>query len=166
MERTLYSYEYVNVPFDAVIRLLADHPDRILGSATDEAATHADEVVRSLSARVAGVEVSHDTRIIVERFVPTGARSGVLPLRWRSARAEALFPAMEAGLEVAAVSLHPPLTQVSLIGRYRPPLGIAGWAGDALVGHRIAEVAVRRFVRGVAATIEAVFAGTPLSNIA
>jgi hypothetical protein len=41
-------------------------------------------------------------------------------------------------------------TQLDLHGRYRPPLGVVGNALDALVGHRIAEASVLRFVQGVA----------------
>ena len=42
-------------------------------------------------------------------------------------------------------------TQVDVDGEYRPPLGAAGNALDALVGHRLAEAAVLRFLRDVAA---------------
>lgn len=164
MERGVYTYEYVNAPFDDITLMLAEHADRVLQPATEDAASQAEELVRSLSATVAGIEVSQQAKISVERFVPTGPRSGVLPLRWRAARADALFPAMEAALEVAAVSLHPPITQISLIGRYRPPFGVIGWAADALIGHRVAEMAASRFVRGVAATLERELSNTLLAS--
>jgi hypothetical protein len=40
-------------------------------------------------------------------------------------------------------------TQIVFDGTYRPPLGGVGKALDALVGHRIAEAAVHRFVNEV-----------------
>lgn len=36
-------------------------------------------------------------------------------------------------------------TQVCLIGRYQPPLGLLGRVGDALIGHRLAEESIGRF---------------------
>jgi hypothetical protein len=37
--------------------------------------------------------------------------------------------------------------------RYRPPAGLLGGLGDALLGHRIAEAAVRNFVMDLAARL-------------
>ena len=41
-------------------------------------------------------------------------------------------------------------TQLDFSGQYEPPLGAVGDAVDALVGHRIAEASVHRFVTDVA----------------
>jgi hypothetical protein len=42
-------------------------------------------------------------------------------------------------------------TQLDFLGRYEPPLGAVGGAVDAVVGHRIAEASVHRFLSDVAA---------------
>ena len=58
-------------------------------------------------------------------------------------------------------------TQIDLHGRYRPPLGVVGDAVDALVGHRLAEASVLRFVADSATRINAelgVRAGAPPSG--
>ena len=60
---------------------------------------------------------------------------------------------MEATLSVYPLSAHE--TQIDLHGRYRPPLGAVGNALDVLVGHRIAEASVLRFVQDIAARINA-----------
>jgi hypothetical protein len=60
---------------------------------------------------------------------------------------------MEATLAVYPLSSEE--TQIDLHGRYRPPLGVLGNAVDALIGHRIAEASVLRFVQDVAARIDA-----------
>jgi hypothetical protein len=60
---------------------------------------------------------------------------------------------MEATLSVYPLSAHE--TQLDLHGRYRPPLGVVGNALDALVGHRIAEATVLRFVQDIATRINA-----------
>jgi hypothetical protein len=41
-------------------------------------------------------------------------------------------------------------TQLDFKGLYEPPLGPLGKAANAMVGHRIAEVSVHRFVSDVA----------------
>jgi hypothetical protein len=71
-----------------------------------------------------------------------------MKLRWKAARAPALFPAMQAELFVYPLSTTE--TQLDLQGHYRPPLGAIGGAIDSLVLHRIAEASVHRFVHEVA----------------
>ena len=67
----------------------------------------------------------------------------------------ALFPLMKAELEIQPLSHHPthPLTQLGIAGRYRPPAGLLGAVGDALLGHRIAEAAIRNFVTDLAGRV-------------
>jgi hypothetical protein len=44
-------------------------------------------------------------------------------------------------------------TQLDFLGFYLPPLGAVGKALNAMVGHRIAEVSVHRFVSDVAGSL-------------
>ena len=41
-------------------------------------------------------------------------------------------------------------TQLDVLGRYEPPMGVLGDAVDAVVGNRIAEASVHRFIADVA----------------
>jgi hypothetical protein len=41
-------------------------------------------------------------------------------------------------------------TQLDFLGTYDPPLGVLGDALDAIVGHRIGEASVHRFIQNVA----------------
>ena len=68
---------------------------------------------------------------------------------WRSRTAPGLFPVFDGDLELCA--LGGDICQLSLMGTYRPPLAVAGTAADALLGHRVAEACVRRFVLDLAA---------------
>jgi len=77
------------------------------------------------------------------------ARSAV-PLRWHAETGRLLFPALAADLEVSAVVLDPPLTQLTVTGSYQPPLGILGAGADRLLLHRLAEATVHRFTHEVA----------------
>jgi len=59
-----------------------------------------------------------------------------------------LFPFMKADL--AVYPLTSTETQLDFSGVYEPPLGPLGKAMNAIVGYRIAEVSVHRFVNDVA----------------
>jgi hypothetical protein len=85
----------------------------------------------------------------VEVGVPARLEASIMvPLSWRATRLEALFPVLEADLQIAAVG--PRRTQLSLNGRYEPPLGAVGRALDRTLLHRIAEATVRDFLERVA----------------
>jgi hypothetical protein len=73
----------------------------------------------------------------------------VVPLTWRATGAPALFPALTADLEVAAMGAG--LTQLTLRGSYDPPFGTVGQRLDRILLHRVAEASVRSFLHQLAA---------------
>ena len=62
-----------------------------------------------------------------------------------------LFPVMSADLEVAPLDEN--LTQLTLRGRYEPPLGAVGRRIDRLLMHRVAEASVRAFLGRLVSTL-------------
>ncbi len=60
-----------------------------------------------------------------------------------------LFPLMKAELTIYPLTATE--TQLDFLGLYEPPFGAVGKAMNAVVGHRIAEVSVHRFISDVAA---------------
>jgi hypothetical protein len=96
--------------------------------------------------------------VIVDVGVPLHASDRLLrTVRWRSSTAPGLFPVFDGDLEM--VGLSGGSCQLSLMGTYRPPLSVAGGAGDALLGHHVAEASVRRFVLDVAQRMAGVTLG-------
>lgn len=77
----------------------------------------------------------------------------VVPLTWRATTAPGLFPMMSADLEISPLDAE--LTQLTLRGRYEPPLGAVGRRLDRLLMHRIAEASVRSFLCQLVATLTA-----------
>jgi hypothetical protein len=75
----------------------------------------------------------------------------VLPMSWRAAGLEGLFPRLEADIEVAP--LGPNRTQLSISAQYDPPLGSVGKALDRAVLHRVAEATVKDFLDRTAGTL-------------
>jgi hypothetical protein len=72
----------------------------------------------------------------------------ILPMSWKPAGLKALFPRLEADIEVG--ELGPERTQLSISARYTPPLGLLGRALDRALLHRVAEATVKDFLDRVA----------------
>lgn len=157
MDRPLYAYTYADVAYDDAIALLAEDPEGLLQSATDASVEHSNEVVARLELGVAGFEIGRDVVVHLGAFDPVEQLRGVLPLHWEAADGHVLFPTVDATLEIAAMSLHPPMVQVTLAGHYTPPLGLVGRALDH-VAHRAAEAVIHGFVRDVGERLEALTA--------
>ncbi len=155
MERYLIEHAYVHRRFEDVCRLLSEHPERVLQGATDSAAGVAEGVVADLHFAVGGFEVGKAVRIRAGEMDRDGDQVARLPVEWEAEGNRGLFPTMVADLEVYTLAEEPrPLTQVALVGHYRPPLSVLGAAGDALAGRRVAEATVHHFVKEIRERIE------------
>lgn len=154
MQRPIYAYAYAKVPFDDAIGLLAGDPERLLQDATEVSTEHAEHVLANLHTRIGGVEVDRDVEIELGEFDPVEALRSVVPVHWQDAEGQPWFPTMDATLEITALSLRPPLVQVTIAGTYQPPLGPVGAAVDAVAAHRVAEATTHTFVHEVATRLE------------
>lgn len=75
-----------------------------------------------------------------------------IPLSWEATGPSGLFPHLEGTLRL--LSVDPERAELSLVGRYRPPLGRAGQVLDEALLSRVASATVRSFLRRVARTLE------------
>lgn len=150
MRSIVYYYTHVQQPFAELATLLSSDPSGWLpapAKPVDAAwlvTLHADGALPQPLA-------AHQARV---RVGPSTATESTLlrGIAWRSAIADRLVPMLEADLEPA--SLNGSGCQLSLMGSYRPPLSVVGAAGDRLLGHRVAEACVRRFVLELAERVE------------
>jgi hypothetical protein len=109
-------------------------------------------VAAGLQVEVGGLAIGTDIAIEIEGIEEPEGRAPLsrvmrMKLRWQAAKRPGLFPTMQATLSFYPLS--PEETQLDLEGEYEPPLGLVGAGADALVGHRIAEASVHRFVREI-----------------
>jgi len=147
------SYDYVNHPYARVRDAMGEDPTRIFSSATRAASSRARLVASELRVNVGGIEVSTEIDVSVGSIEhrpadsPSGARTRI-PVHWSASNRPHLFPLMDA--ELSLYPLTPTETQLDFLGRYQAPMGMLGGAIDAVVGHRIAEASVHRFVSDVA----------------
>jgi hypothetical protein len=154
MWKDLYFLEYVDRDLPEVVAALSEPNSRIFQSATDHAVTATELFRDRLHVQVAGFDIGREVEIEVGQAEDRGYAT-YLPIAWHAANQAALFPLMKGELEIEPLSHSPdrPLTQLSIMCRYRPPAGLLGGLGDALLGHRIAEAAVRNFVMDLAARL-------------
>lgn len=148
--RKIRHYAYVERPFDDVWGLLARSPGQVLGRASEASYAR----VASLHVKRAGVEMSRDVRLRFGGLVCDEHRAR-LSLRWEDAHRPRLFPVLEAVLELAPLkSGRYQITQIGIVGRYRPPFGAMGGLADRLAGEAVAEETVARFLEDISCRIE------------
>jgi len=151
--REIRCYEYVNHPYEQVRDTLSKDAPVVFQSATKAAASRAQSIASQLHVELGGIGVEADIVISVKK-IEEKASGGIdgpatrLQLEWQAAKMPGLFPLMKADLLVYPLTRTE--TQLDFSGLYEPPLGAVGQAVNAIVGHRIAEVSVHRFVGDVA----------------
>jgi hypothetical protein len=152
--REIRSYDYVNHPYERVRNALSQNALTVFQTATKAAASRAESVAAELHVDFGGIGVKTDIKIFVkgiEERAPDASSPAAtrLLLEWESATMPRLFPLMKAELSIYPLTATE--TQLDFSGIYEPPFGAVGKTMNAIVGHRIAEVSVHRFVGDVAA---------------
>jgi len=143
------SFDYVNFPYERVREVITTDALAVFHAATRAASGRTQSVASALRVEIAGIEFGKEISISVRTKEPKqGAGMTRLQVDWKAASAPGLFPLMKA--ELAVYPLTATETQLDFSGRYEPPLGWLGTAVDAVVGHRIAEASVHRFLAEVA----------------
>lgn len=163
-DRPIRCFDYVNHPYERVRDALGKDALAVFRNATMVAASRAHSVASELRVQLGSIEVGTEIAISVQAAEehPGERKSSSitrLRLEWEAARTPRLFPMMRA--ELALYPLTATETQLDFSGRYEPPLGVLGSAVDAVVGHRIAEASVHRFVSDVADYLRKTLARPP-----
>jgi hypothetical protein len=151
--REIRSYDYVNRPYERVRDALRQNALTVFQSATRAAASRAQSVAAELHVDFGGIGVKTEINISVknieEKIVDASSTPSTrLLLEWEAATMPGLFPLMKG--ELSVYPLTSTETQLDFPGVYQPPFGAVGRTMNAIVGHRIAEVSVHRFVSDVA----------------
>jgi len=150
--REIRSYDYVNRPYERVRDALRKNALTVFQSATKAAASRAQSIAAELHVDLGGIGVKTDINISVKNIEEivdaTSTPTTRLLLEWEAATVPGLFPLMKG--ELSLYPLTSTETQLDFSGSYEPPFGAVGRTMNAIVGHRIAEVSVHRFVSDVA----------------
>jgi hypothetical protein len=151
--REIRSYDYVNRPYERVRDTLKQNALTVFQSATKAAASRAQSVAAELHVDFGGIGVKTDINISVKNIEEKSTDAASTPstrlvLEWEATTMPRLFPLMRG--ELSVYPLTSTETQLDFCGIYEPPFGAVGKTMNAIVGHRIAEVSVHRFVSDVA----------------
>ncbi len=146
-------YDYVNHPYAVVRDALTRDAPALFQAATKAAATRADSVASELHAGIGGIGVEAEIRITVKNIEEKVSEAMLTPvtklqLEWEASTMPQIFPLMKADISIYPLTATE--TQLDFWGQYEPPLGALGKAVNAVLGHRIAEASVHRFVSDVA----------------
>lgn len=160
--RSVRSFDYVNHPYPRVRDILASDAVTVFRAATQAAASRSRAVASALSVDIAGLEVSKEIDLAVKNVTERSGQGPSAPvtrlaIEWQAATAPALFPLMKA--ELAIYPLTATETQLDFSGSYEPPGGWLGSAVDTVLGRKIAEASVHRFVSQVAEYLREHLAG-------
>ena len=157
--RELRCYDYVNHPYDTVRDALREDALTVFQAATRGATTRAESIASELHVNIAGLKIAKEIAIKVNKIEEdASAPKTILQIEWEAAESPGLFPLMHAELSIYPLTRTE--TQLDFAGLYEPPAGALGGAIDSVVGHRIAEVSVHRFVADIATYLRSNLANT------
>ena len=140
----------LNLPVAQVRAALLDSPASWLPAMVDGALERADPLLAEVGVGSAALRVTR--RVAVRLGEPVEFPSRLLiPMTWEPGGR--LLPRLEGELELGP--LGKARTQLSISGRYEPPLGVVGRTVDRIGLHRVAEATVKDFVDQVACALQA-----------
>jgi hypothetical protein len=156
--REIRYFDYVNGGYEQVRDALQANALGVCHAATKTTAAPGAASAATLHVGARGFEIGTDVDITFTKVEERPAthrspESTTFTFEWQAAAYSWLFPHMRAELAVYPVSAT--YTQLELVGRYDPPLGPVGAAVDALIGRRVADACVDRFLSDVAGHLRA-----------
>lgn len=145
MSRPIAMFRYVDLPAGVVWERLTGAGDP-LGGAVAAARERIAGLLDVLDVDLGGRTVERTADVVVDGVeAPHEATvSGRIRFRVHDREHPVLFPVLEGAVEVSPLTTG--VTQLGLVGSYRPPLGVVGEAVDGMVLHRIAEAALERLL--------------------
>lgn len=149
MRRMLYESRMVARPAAVVEQVVLAHGPDLLARAAGSPLWPGEDgsFGIDLPAHWAGVEFVKRVQVLLGQPARVGPRL-VLPISWAGAPGRHLFPVFDGTLEVGAV-FHD-MSELTLAGSYRVPLGPVGLALDATVLHAAARDTAGRLVQALA----------------
>lgn len=155
MRRMLYESRMVSRPAADIEQALLERAPELLAAAAGSALWRDDSDVDGsfgidLPAHWAGIDFAKRVQVTVGVARHIAGRL-VLPLNWSGEPGKHLFPVFEGTLEVGPMFRD--VSELTLAGSYRVPLGPLGAALDAAVLHAAARDTAARLVEGLATVL-------------
>lgn len=136
----VYYFVYVTGTLEKVVQSLTDSPGNLTVWA--RLAYEGGEELRTRIKPGAWMPAKEVELVVGKPRLRPGAVH--VPISWKATGTEVLFPVLEADLIIEAVGDD--MTQITLRGSYKPPLGPLGRILDRALLHRLAEACVKNFM--------------------
>jgi hypothetical protein len=141
----------IELPFDKVEGALLQSPRAWMPGVAADAEMRGERLLAEVGFGGPGHRLGRKVEVEVGEVIRFPSKT-VLPISWRAVAAEALFPSLEADIEVAALGAT--RTQLSVSARYRPPFGLVGRIVDRALLHRVAEATLKDFLDQVGQALQ------------
>lgn len=154
MQRDVFHFETVDVPYEVARRFVSDDPERLFSPALEGHATESGEVSGLLEVDLDGIIFGADVTLEIGDFeevvepLPLARRK----IGWHAAEHAGMFPILGGELEVFPVGDKK--TQVTFTCHYRPPLKAVGAIVDTVYLHRVADECLDRFFKRLVGSLE------------
>lgn len=143
-------FEVIDEPLHVVVSALEDNTEELILGALNDVRVRGEHVLAKVKPDSWPALLSKTVEVRVGD--PRIHRDCVLiPFRWTVAGGMALFPALEADVELAPFGDGQ--TEVTIRGNYEPPGGALGRQLDQVLLHRIATSTVRAVLRSLCETL-------------
>jgi len=130
-------------PFEEVEAALLISPEDWVPGLASDAEARGERLLTEVGVGPEGHRLEKQVQIELGQSFRIASKT-ILPMTWKAAPGEGLFPSLDADLEVARLGGN--RTQFSISARYRPPLGGLGRAIDRALLHRVAEATIKDFL--------------------
>ena len=142
----------LRVAFASARDILLDDPGAVFNAASTVHEQHRARISTELSVDLgAGASVHQDVTLQLG-FAQSTETGVVVPVVWRAAGRERLFPTFKGELEAFEARTG---TRLRLNGTYTLPLGVIGRIGNGVVGWRLARRSLEELLERLARRIEA-----------
>ncbi len=152
MEKSITITRTVDRPLEVVIGLLESDARSVLSSATETATEAANDVVIHLEGAWRWFDVDETVTAELGELEKTRS-SARLPVGWKADKNKRLLPSLDGHLGVYSLSAKH--SELSYTATYAPPLGLFGGVEDFVLGRRILEAVLGRFLAEIVHHIEA-----------
>ena len=153
MQRDVFHFKTVEVPYDVARRFMRDDPSRIFTPALDGGAGDCEQIAGSIEIDVDGIVMGAEVTLEIGEFeeIVTPLPLAKRRIGWHASEHEAIFPILVGELE--AFPIDDGRTQVTFTCHYRPPLSAVGAIADRVYLHRVAEGCLDRFFERLIASL-------------
>ena len=151
MEKSLTVSRTIERPLSSVVATMADDPGEVLANATKAAVSKANEVIVHLEGKWAWFDLDESVQAEVGTLEEDRSMARI-PLSWKADKHKRLLPSLQGHL--GFYSLSAKHTELSYTATYAPPLGLFGGIEDFLVGRRVLDAVLGRFLEEVVSHLE------------